>query len=97
MLRIGVAASKMSKDSVLTYNMYVVLIATLFSFLVFAICASCILMTILLVSWMIHIAHPHAPYPGWVHMLKISLLVLAMVIGVFNLIAIMKNIQMSRI
>ena len=44
MLRIGIAASKMSKGSLLSYNLYVILIACLFSLFIFLICGFSILL-----------------------------------------------------
>ena len=96
MLRIGIAASKMSKGSLLRYNLYVVLIACLFSLFVFFICAFFILLIAFLLFLILHalkIAYFHA---GWVHMFKICLIVLALVVGVFNIVAILKNIQFTK-
>ena len=50
MLRIGIAASKMSKGSLFNYNLYVILIACLFSIFVFFICGFSILLIVFLVS-----------------------------------------------
>jgi hypothetical protein len=96
MLRIGIAASKMSRGSLLRYNLYVILLACLFSLFVFFICEFFILLIAFLVFLILHalkIADFHA---GWVHMFKICLIVLALVVGVLNIVAILKNIQFTK-
>jgi len=96
MLRIGIAASKMSKGSLLSYNLYVILISCLFSLLMFLISGFSILLIIFLISLVIHVLKPADVHVGWVHMLKICLIVLAVVVGIFNAVAILKNIQFTK-
>ena len=96
MLRIGIAASKMSKGSLLRYNLYVILIACLFSLFIFFICGFSILLIVFLVSLILHALKPADFHAGWVHMFKICLIVLAVVVGVFNIVAILKNIQFTK-
>jgi len=96
MQRIGIAASKMSKGCLLKYNLYVILICCLFSLLIFLICGFSILPIVFLISLMLHSLKPVDFTGNWVHMFKICLLVLAGVIGLFNIVAIFKNIQLSK-
>jgi hypothetical protein len=96
MLRIGIAASKMSKGSLLNYNLYVILIACLVSLFIFLICGFSILLIILLVSLILHALKPSDLHTGWVHMFKICLIVLSVVVGIMNIVAIFKNIQFTR-
>jgi len=96
MLRIGIAASKMSKGSLFNYNLYVILIACLFSFFIFLICGFSILVIVLLVSLILHALKPEDFHAGWVHMFKICLTILAIVVGALNLVAILKNIQCTK-
>jgi len=96
MIRIGIAASKMSKGGVLSYNLYVVLIACLFSLFVFLICGFSILLIVFLVSLILHALKPSDFHVSWVHMFKICLIVLALVVGAFNLAAIFRNIQFTK-
>lgn len=93
MQRIGRAASKMSKGSLLSYNLYVVLIACLFSLLTFFVCGFSILLIIFLTSIIAHVLKPDDIHAGWAHVFKICLVFLALVMGVFNIIAILKNVQ----
>jgi len=96
MLRIGIAASKMSKGSLLSYNLCVILIASLISLLIFFICGFSILLIVFLISLILHALKPEDFHAGWVHMFKICLLVLALVVGIFNIIAILKNLQFTK-
>ena len=96
MLRIGIAASKMSKGNLLRYNLYVILIACLFSLFIFFICGFSILLIIFLISLILHGPKPADFHTGWMHMFKICLTVLAVVMGVFNIAAILKNIQFTK-
>jgi hypothetical protein len=96
MLRIGIAASKMSRGSILRYNLYVILISCLFSFFMFLICGFSILLIIFLISLIIHALKPADFHAGWVPMYKFCMIVLAVVVGVFNIAAIFKNIQFTK-
>ncbi len=96
MRRIGIAASKMSKGSLLSYNFYVVLITCLFSLLVFLICGLSILLIVFLISLCLHALGSDQPHTGWVHMFKICLIVLAFVVGIFDIIAIVMNVQLTK-
>ena len=96
MRRIGIAASKMSKGGLLSYNLYVILIASLFSLLIFLICGFTILLIVFLVSVILHLIKPADFHVGWVHMFKICLIILAVVVVVLNTVAIFKNIQFTK-
>jgi hypothetical protein len=96
MLRIGIAASKMSKGSLLSYNLFVILLSCLFSLIIFLICGFSILVIIFLVSLILHTLRPADVHAGWVHMFKICLIILGLVVGLFNTIAILKNVQFTK-
>jgi hypothetical protein len=49
-----------------------------------------------LVSIILHFLKPADFHAGWVHMYKICLIVLGLVVGAFNLVAIFKNIQFTK-
>jgi hypothetical protein len=96
MLRIGIAASKMTKGSLFSYNLCVILIACLVSLFIFLICGFSILLIIFLVSLILHALRPEAFHSGWVYVFKICLIMLALVIGCLNVVAIIKNIQFAK-
>ena len=96
MLRIGVAASKMSKGSLLSYNLYVILLACLFSLFIFFICGFLILLIVFLISIILHALRPGNFHEGWVPMVRFCLTALAVVVGILNAVAIFKNIQFTK-
>jgi hypothetical protein len=96
MRRIGIAASKMSKGSFLRYNLYVILIACLFSLFIFLISGFSILLIIFLLSLILHALKPADFHPGGIHMFRICMTVLLVVVGIFNAVAILKNIQFTK-
>ena len=96
MLRIGIAASKMTKGSLLGYNLWVVLIATLISLFIFLCCGFSILLVLFLISLVLHVLKPGDVHTGWVHVFKICLMILAVVVGMLNLVAIVKNLQFTK-
>jgi len=96
MLRIGIAASKMSKGSLFNYNLYVILISCLISFFIFLVCGFSILFIIFLVSLILHALKPGDFHAVLVHMFKLCLIILSLVVGVLNMAAILKNIQFTK-
>jgi len=86
----------MSKGGLLSYNLYVILIACLFSMFIFLLCGFSILLIVFLVSLILHAIKPADFHEGWVHIFKICLIILAVVVGVFNIIAILKNLQFTK-
>ena len=96
MRRIGIAASKMAKNSLFTYNLFVILISCLFSLIILLVCGFSILLIVFLISLILHALKPDDIHAGWVHMFKICLIVLGIVVGGFNLVAILKNIQFTK-
>jgi high-affinity Fe2+/Pb2+ permease len=96
MLRIGIAASKMAKGNLWTYNLFVVLLSCVFALFLFLICGFSILVIVFLLSLGLHALRPADFHAGWQHMFKICLIVLALVIGILNSVAIIKNIQFTK-
>jgi hypothetical protein len=96
MLRIGIAASKMSKGGLLSYNLYVILITGLVSLFVYLICGFSVILIVFLISLIVHVIRPEGLHPHWVHVFKVCLTVLAWVVGVLGIAAILKNIQITR-
>jgi len=96
MLRIGIAASKMAKGRLWTYNLFVVLLSCLFSLFIFLICGFFILIIVFLLAWGLHALRPAGFHADWAPMFKICLIILAAVIGIYNMVAIIKNIQLTK-
>ncbi len=94
MKRIGVAASKMSKGSLWLYNFFVVLLSFLFSFLIFLISAGAILIGLIIMNSLLGdylFLHFHE---WWTASIPVCMMSLAIAMGVFNLLAISKNIKL---
>jgi len=49
-----------------------------------------------MVSLILHTIKPADFHASWLHMFKICLVVLALVVGIFNLVAVLKNIQFTK-
>ncbi len=96
MLRIGIAASKMSKGSLCKYNLYVVLISCFVSAFIFFICGFSILLILFLISLVLDALRPTEFHTAWVPVFKICLTILSVVVGAFNIVAIFKNIQLPK-
>jgi hypothetical protein len=93
MKRIGIAASKMAKDSLLAYNFFVVLIAFIFSLLIFFIAGSAITIALLIISFTLQAILPTAFKNEWISVYSVCMLALSVVVGLFNLMAVLKNIK----
>jgi hypothetical protein len=86
----------MAKGNLLTYNFFVVLISCLFSLIIFLVGGCSILVIVFLVSLGLHAVRQAGFHTGWVHMFKICLIVLAAVTGIFNIVAIVRNMQFTK-
>lgn len=96
MERIGRAASKMSRDSLLFYNMYVVLIALLFSLFIFVVAGSTVLFAMIIIFYVGKEVLGLDVFPDQRYILMLCFMCLAVVTGIFNLLAILKNIKFSK-
>lgn len=96
MERIGLAASKIAKGNLLWYNFYVILLSLLFSFLVFFISGSSIVIVLIIVAYLSHLGSPPDLTKGWMPVMVMCMYCLAVVIGFFTLLAIIKNIKLRR-
>ena len=96
MERIGLAASKMAKGNFILYNLYVVLIAFLFSSFVLVIAGSAVVFALIIINYIVGEIRAFEFQENLVPILKICLVSLTMIIGVFNLIAILKNLKITK-
>ena len=93
MKRIGVAASKMAKGNQLIYNLYVILIATLFSLFIFFVAGATLLLVLTLLYYLGHELNFFNTPHDWKQLFFVCMGVFTLVIIVFDLIAILKNIK----
>ena len=94
MERIGIAASKMAQGNLVLYNLYVILISFLFSLFLFLIAGSSILIAIMIISYA---ARGHLPSDlerNWFDVVKVCMITLTVVVSIFNLCAILKNVKL---
>jgi hypothetical protein len=96
MERIGIAASKMAQGNLCKYNLFVIVISCLFALFIFVICGFSVLVALFLISLVVREFVPSVSGGGWVHVAKLSLAGLAALIGVLNVVAIMKNIKLGK-
>lgn len=82
MHRIGIAASKMAQGNLLKYNLFVVGISCLFSFLLFLVSGALVLVTLFFIV------------PA--HIVKIAMAALAGLIGILGIAAVLKNVKLGK-
>jgi len=96
MERIGIAASRIAKGNLALYNMFVVLIAFLFSLLVFVISGLSVVCGVLLIAFLTQPSSSAFLSEGTISLLYVCLTALTVIIGCFNLFAIGKNIKIKK-
>ena len=96
MERIGIAASKIAKGNLLLYNFFVVLLSLLFSLLVFFIAGSSIVIVLIAAAYF----NSSGSFPdlekGWMSIMIAVLVCLFVVVNIFSLIAIAKNLKLKK-
>ena len=96
MRRIGIAASRIAKGNLTVYNIFVIVLSTLCSIMLFFICSFSILMALLLISFVLRFIFPAQSSGAWVSIVKSAMVALSVVIGVLNILAVVKNIKFKR-
>lgn len=92
MQRIGIAASKIAKGNLTLYNIYVVLIALLFSIFLFVLTGTTVLFALVIISY---ISNEIMPI-DFMHVIPICVMTLTVVVTLFNLMALSKNLKFTR-
>ncbi len=96
MERIGIAASRMAKGKLWTYNLFVVLISCLCSLMIFFICGFTILIALFMISLIFRHFLPPEFNNVWLSIAKICMLALSVVVALLNGAAIVKNIKLTK-
>lgn len=96
MERIGIAASKIAKGNVFLYNFYVVLIAFLFSLFIFILAGVTVFFALVVISYVSSEVSPFAFDGQLVGLLKLCMISLTVIVAIFNILAILKNIKMPK-
>ncbi|OGX05956.1 MAG: hypothetical protein A2Z88_02675 [Omnitrophica WOR_2 bacterium GWA2_47_8] len=95
MERIGIAASKFAKGNIWLYNLGVIMIAFLSSLFIFFVAGASIILSLLLLGYIIDQVTPVGFEKQWGVILRISMIALSVVIGIFNLMALVKNLKIK--
>ncbi len=96
MERIGIAASRMAKGNLWIYNLFVVVISFLFSFLVFIISSFSIILGMTIVIFVMRVDPARIWDERTIFLSSVCLVSLGVVVGLFNLFAIGKNIKLKK-
>jgi hypothetical protein len=94
MERIGILASKIAKKNLGLYNLCVVFLAFLFSVLIFCLAGAAILLSLVLLRTLISGLPGGDSNQDWSLAIYFCLTALAVVVGIVNTIAIMRNIKL---
>ena len=95
MKRIGIAASKMAKGSLVLYNFYVVVISFLFSLFIFIIVGFTVLFSLIILAYVAKEVMAVEFEKSWSSVLAVCMVALTIVMVLFNLIAISQNIKLK--
>ncbi len=95
MKRIGIAASKISKGNVPLYNLYVVLIACVFSLFVFIAAGATIALALMLIGYVGAEIVGAEFKKDWSLVMMICMTTLTIVVVLFNIFAILINVRVS--
>ena len=96
MERIGIAASKIAKGNLFLYNFFVILISFLFSFLIFLMAGTSIFAALIAINCVISGHLPQNFEKEWTSVMLVCMISLTIIVSLFNLFAILKNIKFTR-
>lgn len=96
MERIGITASKIAKGRLFLYNLCVVGISFLFSLLVFFIAGSSIMLALIIIGYVVDGVLPTGLGQGWGEVIRVSMISLTIVVSIFTLFAILRNIKLKK-
>ena len=96
MQRIGIAASKIAKGNLLVYNLFVVLISFLFSLFIFFLSGSAIVIALIVMAYVFSGIIPIDFEKNWISIMFLCMMTLTIVVSIFNLLAIFRNIKLYR-
>lgn len=95
MKRIGIAASKISEGNIILYNLFVLILSTLFSLLIFFVSGFAIFLAIYAIHALSTGITPVDFKSSWGEIIKSCMTALAVIVGLFNLCAIGVNLKIK--
>ena len=96
MERIGLAASKIAKGNLLLYNIYVVLISSLFSLLIFVLSGTTVTLALILIAYVGNEVMKFEFEKNWSPIIATCMAALTVIMALFNIVAISKNIKLPK-
>jgi len=96
MERIGLIASKMSKGNLVVYNLCVIVLAFLFSLLIFFMAGASILLSLFLLRALAEGLPGGKFSQDWSAVIFFCMVALTVVVGIMNTIAVIRNIKLGR-
>ena len=97
MERIGIAASKIARGNLFLYNFTVVMISFLFSLLIFFIGGLAVSIALILIACLLQGVMPaNFGKEWWIYVRLVCMISLAIMAGLFSLVAIARNIKLSK-
>ncbi len=95
MKRIGIAASKISEGNIVLYNVFVLVLSTLFSLLIFFLSAFSVFVAIYVIHALMTGTTEFNFSSSWGGILKSCMIALAVMTGLLNLCAIGVNVKLK--
>ena len=95
MERIGIAASKIAQGHLWLYNLAVILISFLFSFFIFFIAGSSIVLALIIIGYVVNGILPNDLWDDWRGVIRVCMISLTIIVSIFTLFAILKNIRLK--
>lgn len=96
MKRIGIAASKMAKDRIIVYNVYVIVISFLLSLFIFILAGSMLIFAFTIISYVGNEIMPSDFEKDWSSIFAICMISLSTIIVLFTLFAIFLNVKIQK-
>ena len=96
MERIGIAASKIARGNLLLYNCFVILISSLFSMLVLVVAGSTVIFALVILRYVSQEIMAFEFDKTWKTVFLLCMISLTVMISLFNLLAIIKNIKLHK-
>ena len=96
MRRIGLVASKMAQGNLLKYNIFVVALSTLCATILLLASSISMLIILFIIGIILRFIMPAEFSGSWWGVIKIILVVFVALIAMLNVIAIVKNIRLTR-
>jgi hypothetical protein len=93
--RIGIAASRMAQGNLLKYNLFVIGISSVFSFLLFLLAGFVVIAALFLISLVTRWFAPQ-DMSTWANVGRVSLTAVAILISILDVLAIVKNIKITK-